>query len=187
MADSSSTPESTNTSSDSTQSPKPPPSLIKKPLTSLDILSPPSTTPSLKPPKCPTALFLESLHHHIVSALNARDFENPLLTTHLSPNMAAYMEFTSSPYVTTREAFINRYRTLVAENVNYRFELAEVEASVDEAKGKALVWFKLRIWGHPEGVEREGVYVNMWKRIRGQWICERQNGVRGVKVGEGIE
>lgn len=101
--------------------------------------------------------------------------------------MTAYMEFTTEPYVTSREAFINRYKTLCEEHKGYSFEMSDAEASVDEAKDAALVWFKLRIWGHPEGVEREGVYVSMWRRMKGNWVCHRQNGVRGMKVGEGVE
>ncbi|KAK4505190.1 hypothetical protein PRZ48_003153 [Zasmidium cellare] len=158
---------------------------VKKPLTSLDILCPTPSTSDVKPPKSATALFLEGLHHQIVTTLNARDFDSPILTTYLDPNLTAYMEHTTAPYVTDRTAFLNRYRTMAAEHPNYRFELAEVEASVDEERGKALCFFKLRIWGHPEGVEREGVYVNMWKRKKGNWVCKRQNGVRGMKVGEG--
>lgn len=161
------------------------PTSVKPTLSSLDMLSPAPTCPEEAPTKSATAYFLQDLHAHIISILNRREWTHPDLSIYFSPDMTAYMEFTTEPYVTSREAFIGRYKTLCEENEGYGFEMIDAEASVDEAKGAAVVWFKLRIWGHPEGVEREGVYVSMWRRTKGNWVCHRQNGLRGMKVGEG--
>lgn len=151
-------------------------------LSSLDILSPPTTTACSAPAKTPAALFLEDLHVHIVHILNIRQYDHPDLETYLHKDLTAYMEHVDEPYVTSREAFLDRYRAIIKESPGYRFEAVDVNASVDETKNAALVWFRLRIWGHPEGVEREGVYVSMWKKSKGVWVCHRQNGIRGMKV-----
>ncbi|KAK4501033.1 hypothetical protein PRZ48_006839 [Zasmidium cellare] len=119
---------------------------------SLDILRPPSPIAQGSATNAETAAFLEELHRHLFAILNRHHWTHPDLAKYIHSSLTAYMEYTAEPYVTLREAFIERHKTLVAQNPDYRYECMDICATVDEGLRSAEVWYMSQAIVSREGV-----------------------------------
>ena len=154
-------------------------------MNTLEILSPKSEieVSDFVPTKSATAIYLEDLQVHLANCLNRHEWDHVDLKTYVAVNFQAFMQHMSEPIVTTRKAFIERYKNLCRTHPEYSYEVEHVNADVDDARGTAIVWYVLSIWGHPKGVERKSVSVNTWERNKGKWLCVKQTGIRGIGWG----
>jgi hypothetical protein len=88
------------------------------------------------------------------------------------------VEHSTQPDVTSREQLMTRYREVIEGTPNYRTEIQSIAADVDEEKGTAMVWMKLRVTA--QEVQRQSVTVTYWERVKGCWRCLMQDGIRGM-------
>jgi hypothetical protein len=82
--------------------------------------------------------------------------------------------------VASREQLFQRYREIMAGSPGYRSEIESISADVDDLKGTATVWLNMRVI--TDEATRHSVTVMYWERVRGNWRCIMQDGIRGIDV-----
>lgn len=120
----------------------------------------------------------ESLSRRLVAALNARDFDNPVLD-HIAPNALTRLECLEA---STREELIAIYRQTAVACPAYRVKVTDSTGEVDDFKGTAKIWLSLEVNGYPKNTRRECVAVLYWRISFGEW-CHYRN--RGLTHGGG--
>jgi hypothetical protein len=130
---------------------------------------------------------LEKLATKMVMHIARHDFDHPDIKKYLIDDYAAYLEYQSKPFMKGREAFVENYRAFAKANPGYGLVVESIHADTNEKNGTSAVWMLLKVTGHPEGVIRESVTVQTWKRGDGMWKAHRQTGIRGVHVPGDVE
>lgn len=122
-----------------------------------------------------SAAVLEQLSASMIRIFCEQDWSNPLLKYAL-PNFSAYIDY-DEVRSRTFEEHIAFHKWMHKRYPGYVYEVENVLADVDEAKGLASVWATLKVTGHPLKIQRESVTILWWRRKAGQWRCYKQFGV----------
>lgn len=157
--------------------------------TSLEILNPapwvPVSDPEAEEEKAvnPDRELLESLSTQLIQIFCTQDWDNPLLEL-ATPNFTAYIDHVDAK-VRTFDEHIAFHQWLHLNHPDYVYEVDNVSADVDDARGLACVWTQLRVTGYPTHIRRESMTVFWWRRRKGKWRCYKQFGIRGVNWFQG--
>lgn len=149
---------------------------------SLDILRPAPSPPTIRSPLDSTAHDLEQRCIRIAQIVDTRDWNDPNLSRWLVSDFTAIIDVSSTRGSSAipmqgRDAFINYFHR---HNKTRIVGVSNVTSEVDEEAGVASVWLLLDLSDPKERSPRENVTMFSWRRERGAWRCWQQRGMRGV-------
>ena len=113
--------------------------------------------------------------------MSARAWDAEVLQR-LVPDFNAFVEHAERPYIRSREGYVLAFKAIVEASPDYRHEVIFASADVNDRSGVAVVWMKLKIFGHPVNIQRECVAIFYWRRVQGVWACYKQTGLRGMEM-----
>ncbi|KAK0647462.1 hypothetical protein DIS24_g7721 [Lasiodiplodia hormozganensis] len=126
-----------------------------------------------------SATALKDLAREMMTTLcNKRDYDSPFIQQHVSPSFCA--THLNKPSTSNRDEFITMLSTAMTKMPNFRLDIKDVIAEVDEESGKGKVWVFSRMSGFPDGKVQESVDMMEWQgdvAMRGkdiQMVVERE-------------
>ncbi|KAK4902566.1 hypothetical protein LTR27_000503 [Elasticomyces elasticus] len=124
---------------------------------------------------------LQDLSSQLMSIVDARDYENPLLAQYMSSDFQISNGGDEDMSAATLKEFLDNMRQRGAQQPSYNFEVVSTVADIDEGHGKASVWVTTKVTSYyGDGVRRDGVSRLDWmRRAGGKWVCFKHVGMTG--------
>ena len=127
-----------------------------------------------------TETHLITLAKRVIDLLNCRDYTNTFFTQYVSSDVRTGFEGHTTVGISD---FISNYRQDADVSPNFRVDIVNSSAIIDEKAGRATVLLSQDLSGFEEGTKRAGSILSSWKWERrslegggdgirqGQWVC----------------
>ncbi|KAK5710706.1 hypothetical protein LTR15_012862 [Elasticomyces elasticus] len=124
---------------------------------------------------------LQDLSSQLMSIVDARDYENPMLAQYMSSEFQISNGSDEDMSAVSLKEFLENMRQRGAQQPSYNFEVVSTVTDIDEGHGKASVWVTTKVTSYyGDGVRRDGVSRLDWMRkAGGKWVCFKHVGMTG--------
>ena len=129
-------------------------------------------------PETPVEAYVKKLSLAFAEVVNTCDFTAPIFDNVCDHFVTRHEAGKQTILSRNKKDFIRDFEKVLATCPNYHAKFLDVQATVNEVRGRARVFVLWTASGFPDGLQRDGVSEYQWERRRGDWFCVQYRGLR---------